>query len=113
MPKSYLPSTEELDLITNLQVPVNTKKSIEKWVNVLKNWYKKVGYDHKIKTITNKSQLEWEMQEFIVGVRQLKSGEYSPSFLKNELILLSQWIYDVQSGPTKFKLSQKDNFRNL
>ncbi|CAG8769891.1 3660_t:CDS:2, partial [Cetraspora pellucida] len=24
-----------------------------------------------------------------------------------------QWIYDAQTGPTKFKLSYKDDFRNL
>ncbi|CAG8507282.1 18604_t:CDS:2, partial [Racocetra persica] len=61
----------------------------KKWVNVLRNWCKKVGYNYDIETITDKAQLEREMQEFIVGVWQLKSGkEYSPSSLKNALILL-------------------------
>ncbi|CAG8752865.1 18489_t:CDS:2, partial [Gigaspora margarita] len=73
--ESYLPSTEELNQITNSRVPVNTMKSIEKWVNVLKNWHKKVGYSYDIEMITDKFQLEQEMQEFIVGVRQLKNGK--------------------------------------
>ncbi|CAG8809731.1 190_t:CDS:2, partial [Cetraspora pellucida] len=82
--ESYLPSTEELDQITNSRVPVNIMKSIEKWVNILKNWYKKVGYNYDIETITDKSQLEREMQEFIVGntldgkMKQLKRNGIIP-----------------------------------
>ncbi|CAG8804208.1 4723_t:CDS:2, partial [Gigaspora margarita] len=65
---SYLPLTEELNQITNLRVPVNTTKSIEKWVNVFKNWRKKLK----------------------------NRKEYSPSSLKNRLILLSQYIWGRQ-----------------
>ncbi|CAG8849354.1 191_t:CDS:1, partial [Gigaspora margarita] len=57
--KSYVPSTEELNQILRIVV-------------------KKVGYNYDIEAIIDKSLLEREMQEFLVGVRQLKNGkEYS------------------------------------
>ncbi|RIB24059.1 hypothetical protein C2G38_2169592 [Gigaspora rosea] len=45
-------SCKELDQITKLQVPENTSKSIEKCVNILKNWRKKVEYIDDVETIT-------------------------------------------------------------
>ncbi|CAG8772738.1 3363_t:CDS:2 [Gigaspora margarita] len=63
----YKPTTEEINSIITSTIPENTQKAT---IN-------------GVETITNKEQLEKEMMEFILRIRQIKTQEeYAPSSLK-------------------------------
>ncbi|CAG8801970.1 11572_t:CDS:1, partial [Racocetra persica] len=44
--------------------------AIDKWVQILKNWRQTVSYNYGIEEINSKDQLETEIIEFILGIRQ-------------------------------------------
>ncbi|CAG8748234.1 932_t:CDS:1, partial [Acaulospora morrowiae] len=52
----------ELNKIKNNQIPQNTKKCTEKWIDIMNKWqnHANVGYNYTLESITSKSQLEKE-----------------------------------------------------
>ena len=91
--KYYKPTSAEIDEIINSTVPENTRKATTKWVKILESWRCEVGYEYGIETVTDKDQLEREMTEFIIGIRQVNTNkEYAPSSLINCIKLLSIYI---------------------
>ncbi|CAG8846184.1 33956_t:CDS:1, partial [Racocetra persica] len=110
----YKPSQEEILATRTDVIPVNTRKAIDKWVQILKNWRQTVGYNYGIEEINSKDQLETEMIEFILGIRQVKnSAEYAPSSLINCINLLSLYLLNHSDGNRQFTLSNKKKFRLL
>ncbi|CAG8625018.1 13798_t:CDS:2, partial [Racocetra fulgida] len=110
----YKPSQEEILATRTDTIPTNTKKSIDKWVQILQNWHHTVGYDYGIETINNKDQLKTEMTEFILEIRQIKnSAEYAPSSLINCINLLSLYLLNHPNGNQQFTLSNKKEFSRL
>ncbi|CAG8703579.1 8589_t:CDS:2, partial [Cetraspora pellucida] len=70
-------------------VPENTQKATAKWVKILENWQHDARYKYKIKTVTNKNQLEQKKTKFILKIQQVnKNKEYVLSSLINCIKLL-------------------------
>ncbi|CAG8445727.1 16649_t:CDS:2 [Acaulospora morrowiae] len=87
---NYKPSAKEIQHIRNLNIPDNTRKSVDKW------------------------ELEQEMIEFICGVRQINSGEeYAPLSLCNEINCLATYFMDQPLNINKYNLGSKQEFREL
>ena len=110
----YKPTSSEIDEIIRSTIPENTRRATSKWVKILENWCRDVGYDYGIETITDKNQLEREMTEFILGIRQINTNkEYAPSSLINCIKLLSVYILKHPRGNKIFNLSNRKEFSHL
>jgi hypothetical protein len=112
--KYQKPTNEEINEIINGTIPENTRKATTKWIGILENWRSEVGYEYGIETIKDKDQLEHEMIEFILGIRQVYTQlEYSPSSLINCIRLLSIYIVKHPNAVKKYNIGNRKEFPQL
>ncbi|CAG8814064.1 21927_t:CDS:2, partial [Gigaspora margarita] len=97
--KYYKPTSAEINEIINSTIPENTQKATAKWIKILENWL---------------HDLEREMIEFILGIRQVNTNkEYAPSSLINCIKLLSVYILKHPEGTNVFNISNRKEFPHL
>ncbi|CAG8508330.1 656_t:CDS:2 [Scutellospora calospora] len=99
----YKPTSSEIDEIIRSIIPKNTCRATSKWVKILENWCHDVGYDYGIEIITDKNQLECEMTEFILGIRQINTNKKNLNALVISVLPDSE---DLQ-GPNSWYLDER------
>ncbi|CAG8635955.1 12631_t:CDS:2 [Cetraspora pellucida] len=105
---------QEINEIIASTIPENTHKATAKWVKILESWRSEVGYDYGVETINDRQQLEHEMIEFILGIKQIRTqSEYSPLSLINCIRLLSVYIFKHPESTNKFNINNRKEFPQL
>ncbi|CAJ0635744.1 7226_t:CDS:2 [Entrophospora sp. SA101] len=112
IPEHFKPTQEELDRLQQSRIPSNTLQNTNKWVRVLNDWRKVVGYNYLLESLDDKDRIEKEVSEFIVGAKTKQNQVYSRSSLKNAVAGISRHLRNVKKD-WNYNLCKKEHFPKL
>ena len=87
-------------------------QNTNKWVRVLNDWRKVVGYNYLLESLDDKDRIEKEVSEFIVGAKTKQNQVYSRSSLKNAVAGISRHLRNVKKD-WNYNLCKKEHFPKL
>ena len=73
---NYLPSNDQLAVLTKGRVSKNTIKNTEGWINIMKQWQSDVNYNEPLES-QDKKMIELQVSQFLCGITTKQGQSYS------------------------------------